>query len=383
MMKKVFLVVLVFFMSLTALHAQVSVGQYRFTEDLKHAYTPFKMQGATGTCWSFATVSFWESELLRQGKGMFDLAEMYVVRYAYKEKAANYILRQGSARFTQGGLAHDVVRLIDTYGIVPQERYDQRGTKDGKYDHTELYNTLKAYVDSVITTQKKGERVAWRAGVDSLLDHFFGKIPDNFVYQEKTYTPTTFASHLGLRASDYVTLSSFSHHPFYQTFVLEVPDNWSNGLHYNLPLDELIEVLDHALDQGFTAEWDADTHNNGFSNTLGLAVAPQQDISNIKSDKKDQFLASVVHPEKEISQTYRQQLFEDYTITDDHLMHITGRVKDQNGQVFYYTKNSSGDGIRPTKGYLYASLPYIRLHTISLMVHKDAIPHAIRAKLNL
>jgi len=382
-MKKVLLLSLVFFVLIVPLRAQVSVGQYSFTEDLKHPYTPFKMQGNTGTCWSFATISFWESELIRQGKGSLDLAEMYVVRHAYKEKAANYILRQGSARFTQGGLAHDVIRLIDTYGIVPQGVYDQKGTKDGKYNHTELYNTLKAYVDTVIATQKRGVRVDWRVGVDRLLDRFFGEVPKEFAYQGKSYNAKSFAQYLGLKAEDYVTLTSFSHHPYYRPFILEVPDNWSNGLHYNLPLDELVHVLDYALDHGFTVEWDADTHNNGFSNTLGLAVAPQQDVSKIEKDKKDQFLASAVHAEKEISQTFRQQLFEDYTITDDHLMHITGRAKDQHGNIFYYTKNSSGDGIRPTKGYIYASLPYIRLHTISFMVHKDAMPHLIRAKLNL
>src|SRR5690606_14943310 len=153
-------------------------------------------------------------------KGSLDLAEMYVVRHAYKEKAANYILRQGAARFTQGGLAYDVARLIDLYGVVPQSLYDQNGTADGKYDHTELYNTLKVYVDTVIAQQKKGVYVAWRNGVDSLLDRFFGEIPQEFSYQNETYTPKTFADHLGLRAKDYVTLASFSHHPYYSSFVL-------------------------------------------------------------------------------------------------------------------------------------------------------------------
>ena len=366
-----------------SLNAQTQVGKYVFTEDIDLPFTPYKMQGNTGTCWSFATHSFWESELLRIGKGNFDLAEMFVVRHAYEEKAANYILRQGSARLTQGGLAADVLQLIDRYGVVPQQVYDQQGTPDGKWDHSAMYEELKAYADSVIETQVQGNRVDWRAGVQEILDRYFGPVPPSFTYAGESYTPQIFAAKLGLNPSDYVTLTSFTHHPFYAPFVLEVPDNWANGAQYNLPLDAFVQVIDYALDQGFTLDWDINTADIGFSNTLGLAIVPQEDLSGIAIEANDAFMGSKVFQEKEISPAYRQEMFESYQVKDDHLVHITGRVKDQQGRIFYKIKNSSGDGIRPTKGYLYASLPYVRLHSISILLHKDAIPPGIRAKLHL
>lgn len=365
------------------LSAQTQIGQYTFTEVLNLPYTPYKMQGNTGTCWSYATSSFWESELLRTDKGTFDLAEMYVARHAYQEKAANYILRQGSARLTQGGLAGDVFRIIDTYGIVPQQYYDQYGTQDGKWDHQALYAAIKNYADSVIKVQQEGAEVDWRAGITQILDRYFGPVPETFEYEDKTYTPKGFAAFLGINSADYITLTSFTHHPYYRPFILEVPDNWANGAHYNLPLDEFMQVIDYSLDQGYTLDWDMNTADIGFSNTLGVAIVPDENISGIKLEDNNAFLSSKVFTEKTVSAEYRQAMFERYQVQDDHLVHITGRAKDQNGKPFYIIKNSSGDGIRPTKGYLYASLPYLRLHSISVLVHKDAIPEAIRAKLHI
>lgn len=376
-----YLFAIIFLIVSVQLKAQ-HIGKYQFTKEIDHPFTPYKMQGATGTCWSFSTLSFWESELLRKGKGKHDLAEMFVVRNVYMDKAENYILRQGKARFSQGGLAHDVLNAVAKYGIVPQEIYNQFNTKDGAYDHSVLFKELSQYVDSVVLNLKK-QRIDWRLGVNKLLDKHFGVLPANFEYNGKKYTPISYAEELGLKPADYITVTSFKHHPYYSSFVLEVPDNWSNGLHYNLPLNELMEVLDEALLKGYTLEWDTDSHGNNFSNTLGLAVEPTVSTANMKKEDIDQFLSSAVHEEKEITPAYRQQLFEDYTVTDDHLMHITGRAKTQNGSVFYVVKNSSGDGLRPVKGYIYASKAYMELYTISFTLHKDALPAHIAKKLAL
>ncbi len=348
------------------------IGQYTFTVEKKLDCTSVKNQQRTGTCWSFTTVSFLESELMRLGEDAYDLSEMYMVRTIYEDKAQNYLLRQGKANFSQGSLSHDVMRAMQMAGAVPESVYSGKLPGDQYHDHSEMVAALKGLLDGIMETKRLSPK--WRGAFQAVLDNYMGEVPQEFEYEGKTYTPASFAASLPVDPEDYVTLTSFTHHPFYETFILEIPDNYSNGTYFNVPLDELQAITEHALNSGYTVAWDGDVGEKGFSAGKGIAIMP------VDEKDEDKFEAPV--EEIKATQENRQRAFESYATTDDHLMHLTGIAKDQTGKTYYLTKNSWG-AISPYDGYLYMSAPYFRMKTVGVMVHKDAIPQDIADKLKL
>lgn len=355
---------------LVSLINNAAFAQYKFKVEIKQEATPVKNQDQTGTCWSFATASFLESELIRMGKGIHDLSEMYVVRHVYKEKAKNFIDKKGNAQFSQGSLSHDLTMAIERYGIVPENVYTGKREGEQRHDHTELEASLKGLVRGL--AQQKVLSYRWKQVYEAILDTYLGQAPNEFVYQGKTYTPKEFAKSLNLQMSDYISITSFSHNDFYETFILDLPDNFSKGYYYNVPLDEFEAAVDHALYNGYTVSWDADVTEEGFSNYQGLAVLP--------SSEKAKHIFRKPIKQLDVTQELRQAEFEAERTTDDHLMHITGIATDQQGTKYYIVKNSWGKN-SGQDGYIYVSSAYFRLKSISVMMHKDALPMTVADKL--
>jgi bleomycin hydrolase len=370
---------------------------YVFEEENILPATSVKDQYRTGTCWSFSTLSLLESEMLRLGKPEVDLSEMFIVRYTYSEKAKRYIRLHGELNFSAGGAFHDVTNVISRYGIVPETVYS--GLKDGetRHSHNELDNTLVKEVKSVVDNSEIDFKKVCKETIDSTLDNYLGEIPQNFEYQGKTYTPQSFANdYIGLNMDDYIEITSYTHHPFYSKFILEVPDNWSWDELYNVPLNELEEIIDYSLENGFTLAWAADVSEKGFATSNKgfalLPVAPAEKMSETEMEKweamtnreRERELLKLDKPviELEVTQEMRQDAFDNYETTDDHGMHIIGTAKTKDGKVFYKVKNSWGD-YNNFDGYFYASKPYVDYKTMSLMVHKDGVPKHIREKLKL
>ena len=338
-------------------------GQYNFTVDKLVACTPVKSQDKTGTCWSFATASFIESELMRMGIEDIDLSEIYVVRNIYIDKAKNYVLRQGKANFSQGSLAHDLIKHIGQNGIIPEQFYSGKLYGEKKHDHSELERGLKGFLDGIISGKMISQK--WQPALTKILDVYLGEVPEVFEVNGNKHTPKSYASSLGLEVQDYVSITSFNHHPFYEEFILEIPDNYSNGSYYNVPLAEMMEIMDFALLSGYSVAWDGDVSEKGFNAREGIAILP------VNEESPDLFTKIV--PEINVDQGIRQAGFESYSTTDDHLMHIVGIALDQNGNKYYIVKNSWGE-ISPYKGYVYMSEQYMRMKTISIMTNKAALP---------
>lgn len=365
----------------TALLAQ-KTEPYEFKDIKRLAATPVKSQDKTGTCWAFSCASFLESEALRLGKGEVNLSEMFVVRHIYRQKCENYVRRQGTAQFSEGGLAHDLLNAVKQYGIAPESVYPGRKDPGKPFDHSQLEKNLKSMCEDLVAQGKAGKlSERWQARVDSVLDAEFGAVPQTFTVGETQFTPVSYRDFLGIRSDDYVSISSFSHHPFYEKFILEVPDNWANGQFYNLPLSEMMRSLNFSLQQGYSVEWDADVSNMGFSAGNGIAIVPEKDWKD-RSTAERQSAFKTWEPEKTVSQEYRQQLFDKQVTTDDHLMHIVGMLDEAHGGDFYAVKNSWGE-ISDLKGFVNVSDSYMRLNTISFTVHKNALPSDILRRLGL
>lgn len=369
---------------------------YAFTIEKSLPVTAVKDQHRSGTCWSFATVSFIESELLRIGKGEFDLSEMYFVRKAYEMKAEKYVRMQGTINFGPGGLAMDVMRIWKESGMVPDEAYDGLTTGDTLPVHNEMDAVLKGYMNQLIKNPNRALSPVWNAAYDGILDAYLGKVPDSFTHQGATHTPLSFATGLGLDPNDYIAVGSFTHHPFYEDFIIEIPDNWLWNSIKNVSLDEMMEVLDNALNKGYTVCWDADVSEKGYDWSNGLALMPSREIGDLSGleranydelsdrEKEDLFYDfSSPRKEKKITQTVRQEAFDNYQTEDNHLMHIFGTARDQQGNKYYLVKNSWGTGNHVYAGYHYVSEAYMRAKTIFLMVHKEAVPASISGKLEL
>lgn len=368
---------------------------YVFTDIREIKVTLVKNQNRSSTCWSFSGLAFLESELIRMGKPAIDLSPMYVVRNIYSMKADRYVRFNGTNNFGPGGSFFDVLEAIKRFGIVPMEVYPGLSYGEDSHVHGELDAVTKAYVDAVIKNPNKKLSTAWKKGFDGILDAYLGANPSSFSYNGKSYTPESFATWLGINPDDYVVITSFNHHPFYQKFVLELPDNWIHGEAYNLPLADFEKLLDFAIDNGYPVAWASDVSDKGFSWSKGVAIVPDfENIENAGSDKehwtqlsnrqKEKTLYSFEKPIKEmvITQELRQQAFDNYQTTDDHGMVLVGKAKDQLGNTFFKVKNSWGaDG--KYNGYFYASKAFVLYKTTNIMVHKKAIPTDIAKKLGL
>lgn len=334
--------------------------------------TSVKNQGMSGTCWCFSVVSILESGMLANGINAPDLSEMYIVRNIYFDKAKNYILRQGFTRFSEGAFTHDVIPAITRYGIVPEEVYPN--TKTGSINHAGFDVKLKDFLDSVLA--KTPISKDWEVNFNRMLDEKFGKIPSEFSYEGKTYTPLTFAKDvLKFNPEDYIGLTSFTHHEFYKPFNVEVPDNYSGGLFYNIPVNELINVTEYAIAQGYTVGWDADVSNPYFDQEKGWAMIPEN---------KNNLKGAINPDDKEISYTQesRQELFENLTTQDDHLMHLVGIKKTYLGKKYFYVKNSWGP-LGPFQGFINVSETYFGINTVTIVMPKAALMPDIRAKLGI
>jgi len=352
--------------------AQEDKQQYEFSDEVRLETSSVKDQGRSGTCWCFATVSFLETELIRMGKPEYDLSEMYLVHEAYKEKAREYVRYHGNNNFGQGGQAHDAMLELKQHGIVPEEVYSGIIYGDNTHRHYELASVLKGFTDKLLDNPTKKISPVWEEAYAGILEAYLGETPKEFEYDGEKYTPQTFSEDLGINTDNYIELTSFTHHPYYEDVILEIPDNWSHDPYYNLPLDEFVKVMDHSLENGYSVVWDGDVSSDGFSHSNGVAVVPENEDDNFKT-----------HPvkEKEIKAEYRQKQFNNFTTTDDHLMHLTGIGTDQEGTQYYLTKNSWASDSNDYGGFLYMSEPFIKLNSIAIMVHKDAIPREIMDKL--
>ncbi|MEA2041063.1 MAG: C1 family peptidase [Bacteroidota bacterium] len=370
---------------------------YGFVEDFRLATIDVPNQYRSGTCWSFSGISFLESELLRIGKDAVNLSEMFVVNHCYYDKAILYVRMHGNLNFGGGGAFHDVTYVMKNYGLVTEKAYPGLEYGTEKHVHAEMDDALLCKVKSVVKNKNKTLSTVWQKGVRAELNAYLGELPENFKFNETNYTPSSFVTnYCELEADDYVELTSFTHHPFYKPFILEIPDNWIWNEVYNVKLNEMIEVIDHALDNGYTIAWAADVSHKGFSySNDGLAVIPDADIESmdnlergkwdkLSSKEKSEMLYSFDKPgkEKTITQDMRQKGFDNYSTTDDHGMHIIGKAKDKNGTTYYIVKNSWGKSGK-YDGYLYVSVPFIKMQTTDIMVNKNSIPKALRKKLGL
>ncbi|MBN1337781.1 MAG: aminopeptidase [Bacteroidales bacterium] len=390
------LVLLIVTPSVTAQENEEKVKKeaYEFTIIRDLPATPVKNQYRSGTCWSFSSLSFFESELLRSGKGEYDLSEMFVVRNAYAEKAEKYVRFHGNINFGGGGAFHDATHVMKKYGIVPEEAYAGLEIGEDKHIHGELDAVCDGFIEAVIKNKNRSLSPVWKKAFRGILDAYLGDYPETFTYHEKKYTPETFARELGINPDDYVEIGSYSHHPFYTRFILEVPDNWMLDEIYNVPLDEMMDVINFAIDNGYTVAWGSDVSEKGFSWKNGVAVVPDEELTDLSGTEKERWekltdderqkaLFSFEGPvkEKTITQEFRQKEFDDYQTQDDHGMHIVGTAKDQEGNLYYKVKNSWGTEDHIYEGYFYASEAFVRLKTIDVMVHKDAVPKSTRNKL--
>lgn len=369
--------------SLTMLGLQAQGNEpYEFKEYKRYAATPIKSQDQTGTCWAFSTASFLESEALRLGKGETDLSEMFIVRHIYRMKCENYVRRQGTAQFGEGGLAHDMLNAVARFGIVPQSVYQGRQDLDKPFNHASLEKALKEKCDEFVEQGKKGKLdPSWLEQIDVILDAEFGPAPTKFSYNHSVFSPQSYRDFLGINPEDYVSITSFTHHPFWGKFTLEVPDNWSNGEFYNLPLDDMMRCATYAIEKGYTLDWDTDNSNMGFSRSSGLAIVPKTPWQEKSASARANSFKNW-EPELKISQEYRQQLFDRQETTDDHLMHIIGVLDEKHSGIYFIVKNSWGE-ISPLKGYVYASEAYLRLNTLSFTLPKMALPVDIKRRLGL
>ncbi len=364
-----------------------------FETVVENPITSIKNQNRSSTCWSFSALSYIEAELLRQGKGEYDLSEMFVVHNTMVDRAKNYVRQHGGSSFSPGGSFYDIIYCMKNYGIVPQEAMPGIMYGEKLPIHNELDAVAEAYTNAIAKGSFQKLTPVWAEGLSAIYDTYLGECPEEFEYEGKTYTPMTFVDELGLNLDDYVSLTSYTHHPFYSQFSIEIPDNWRNGLSWNLPLDELMEVMDNAVRNGYTFAWGSDVSEQGFTRD-GIAVMPDADKgaeltgsdmarwTGMTAVDKRAELTSRPLPEMEITQEMRQTAFDNWETQDDHGMVIYGIAKDQNGKEYFMMKNSWGETGK-YKGLWYVSKAFASYKTMNILIHKDAIPAGIAAKLKL
>lgn len=368
---------------------------YVFTTVKELKITPVKNQNRTGTCWCFSTLGFLESELLRMGKGEYDLSEMFIVSKNYKDKAEKFVRLHGELNYAQGGSFEDVLQAWKDYGIVPESVMNGLQYGEDMHVHNELESASRAYLDEIIKNPNRKLSTAWKKGFDGIIDAYLGTAPEKFTYNGKEYTPKSFAAELGINPDDYVSLTSYTHHPFYSEFAIEVQDNWRWATSYNLPIDELMLVFENAINTGYTIAWGADVSEKGFTRN-GIGVIPdiesmersgsdQDRWLGLSTSEKDAEIKKMMKKpckELEITQEMRQEAYDNYETTDDHGMQIYGIAKDQTGKKFYMIKNSWGTDNK-YKGTWYISENFVKYKTMNIVVHKDALPQVIKDKLHI
>lgn len=394
---KLFASLLVWMMAVAVIaQDKESTEGYQFESIYDLDATSVKDQHRSGTCWSFSGLSFLESEMIRMGKKPADLSEMFIVRHCYEDKAEKYVRLHGHLNFGPGGAFHDVIYVLKNYGLVPEQAFKGLNYGEESHVHGEMDEVLKQYVEGVIKNKNKSLTPAWRNGLDGILDAYLGEYPESFEVDGKTYTPQSYAKEVtGLNADDYIQVTSYSHHPFYSQFAIEVPDNWLWGQVYNVTLDDLMAIMENSLENGYTVGWAADVSEKGFSHRNGVAIIPETDAKEMSGSERSRWetmsraerskaLYSFDKPVKEkvITQELRQKAYDNYQTTDDHGMHITGMAKDQNGTKYFRVKNSWNTDNK-YDGYFYASESFFKYKTMSIMIHKDALTKELKKKLGI
>jgi len=382
----------------TTAAAKDTIEGFQFTTVDSVAITPVKDQHRSSTCWAFSTIGFLESELIRMGKGEYDLSEMFVVSKTMLDRAEYCVRMYGDVKFAPGGSAYDVLYCMQNYGLVPQEVMPGIQYGVTKADtlpvHSELDAVAGGYIKSLTTSRLKRVSPVWKKGLQGIYDAYLGVCPDTFTYKGELYSPQSFAESLGLNADDYVSITSYLHHPFYTQFALEVPDNWRMDQMYNVPMEELMSIIDYALTNGYTLAWGADVSELGFSRK-GIGQMPDKDngadltgsdmakwLGMTDNEKKGELTKKPLE-EMEVTQELRQIAFDTWENTDDHGMQIFGIAKDQNGKKYYMVKNSWGQTRSDYKGIWYVTEAYMQFKTNDILVHKDAVPEPIKKKLGI
>ncbi|HLT87437.1 MAG TPA: C1 family peptidase [Sphingobacterium sp.] len=353
---------------------------FRFTEVINLGNTSIKDQGSSGTCWSYSGNSFLESEMIRMGKQPVEISSIYTARNTYIEKAKNFVRLHGKQAQGDGGQLHDVLTIFRKYGAVPQEVYTglQEGQKRNNFG--EMSPILQGITETVAKSKKPSK--TWVTAFTAAMDAYLGEVPESFQYNGKTYTPRTFADEvIGINPDDYIGISSFEEHPYYKPFVLLIPDNWSFESFYNVQVNDLTDIIDNALQNGYTVAWATDVSEKSFSWKNGVAYVPEKPIEQMNAEEIETMFNGP-KPEAKITPAQRQEAFDNYTTTDDHGMHIVGTVKDQNGKEYYIVKNSWGES-NDYKGYMYATKEYVRYKTISILLHKKALTKNMQSQLGI
>lgn len=373
-----------------------TVKGFEFKDVISIPVTSVKDQNKSGTCWCFAGTSFYENEIRRAGGDSLDLSEMFTVRHCYADKADRYVRMYGTINFAPGGSVLDVPYVWEKYGAVPEEVYRGLEYGEDKHVHGELDGILSGYVKTVVSKPNRKISTAWREGFEGVLDAYLGKVPETFTYKGKTYTPQSFAKSLSLSTDDYIAISSFTHHPFYKPFELEVSDNWLWGQYQNVPIDELVAIVDNALENGYTLVWAADVSEGGFKWKDGVALMPkgkdQSDMNDTElarwvklSDSErlnDKFKFEGPVEEIVVTQESRQEMFDRQETTDDHGMEIVGTAVDRLGNKYYKVKNSWDDN-QKYGGFFYVSMPYFKAKTLDIYLNKKAVPDDIARKIGI
>lgn len=365
-----------------------------FTVVKENPITSIKNQNRSGTCWDYSTLSFFESEILKATGKTYDLCESFVANKTYMDRAIQVVRFHGDCEFAQGGSAYDVLHCLQNYGICPENAMPFPGSLygDSLNNFNEFFSILTPYVMAIAKSTSKKLTPAWRNGFQGVLDAYLGKCPENFVYQGKTYTPKTFAASLGLNWNDYVTFTSYTHHPFWTQFAVEVQDNWRFPLSWNVPIEEITKIIDNAIMNGYTVAWGGDVSEDGFTrdglaymyDTKKLESMEGSDMARwlklSKAEKKNIVDSLGVNaPEIKPTQKQRQERFDNWELTDDHGMLIYGIAKDQNGKEYYIVKNSWGE-TGEYKGIWYMTKAFIVANTMDFMINKNAVPKDIRKK---
>jgi len=359
-----------------------SKKKFVFTNKINLENSSVKNQGSSGTCWSYSTNSFLESEMARMGKKPIDIAEIYTARCVYIDKADNYVRMHGAVSWGDGGSCHDVINMYAKYGVVPQSVYTglNYGTTKNKFG--EMQAILKGMLDAIVRNPNGKLTPNWKTAFQRVLDTYLGEYPETFQWEGKEYTPKTFAQkYVGIDPKDYVELSSFSDKPYYEQTILMVPDNWSWDKVYNVKMNDITDAIDYALDNGYTVAWATDVSEKYFSWKNGVAFVPEKEWEDMEEDEQ-KALFNGPKPERKITAKMRQEAFDNYSTTDDHGMHIVGSATDQSGREYYMVKNSWGEK-NDYKGYIYVTKAYVKYKTTAFLVHKNGLPKELKNKLGL